>query len=281
MRRLITLVAPLLAVAIIGLVPIAKAGEQRPVVAVKGERLTVQVQDRPLDWVLEEISRASRVAIVRAAGVGDERVSLQLHDVPLDEALREILTDHDAFFFYGVEREAPASLSVIWVYPKGQGRGFAPVPPEAWASTQEIQEQAKTDPDPAARAKAIEALVERKGGQARDAVLEALRDRDDQVRTQALYAALSAGLGIPAQALTQMALRDPSPNVRFLALQGLASDPNARAAISVETVATQALSDPSPHVQIKAREILDRLDQAARPPRPTAPAQGQLQPQGQ
>ena len=281
MRGLINFAAPLFAAAMTALIPIANAEEQRPIIAVKGERLTVQVQDRSLDWVLEQISRESRVAIVRAAGVGDERVSLQLHDVPLDDALREILTDHDAFFFYGVEREAPASLSVVWVYPRGQGRGFAPVPPEAWASTQEMQEQAKADADPAARAKAIEALVERKGGQARDAVLEALRDRDDQVRTQALYAALSAGLGIPAQALAQMALRDPSPNVRFLALQGLAFDPNARAAISVETIATQALTDPSPHVQIKAREILDRLDQAARSARPSAPAQGQFQPQGQ
>ena len=281
MRGMLSFVVLVCAAAVIALVPIAKAEEQRPIIAVKGERLTVQVQDRPLDWVLEQVSRESRVAIVRAAGVGEERVSLQLRDVPLDEALRQILTDHDAFFFYGVERDEPASLSVVWVYPKGQGRGFAPVPPEAWASTREMQEQAKADPDPAARAKAIEVLVERKGGQARDAVLEALRDRDDQVRTEALYSAQNAGIGVPAQALAQMALRDPSPSVRFLALQGLASDPNARAAISLEAIATQALSDPSPHVQIKAREILDRLDQAARPRRPSAPAQGQLQPQGQ
>lgn len=139
MRGLINFAAPLFAAAITALISIANAEEQRPVVAVKGERLTVQVQDRPLDWILEEISRESRVAIVRAAGVGDERVSLQLHDVPLDEALHEILMDHDAFFFYGAEREAPAALKVVWVYPKGRGRGLAPVPPEAWASTQEMQ----------------------------------------------------------------------------------------------------------------------------------------------
>lgn len=281
MGRALSSVTLLFAAAITAFVPIAKAEEQRPIITVKAERLTVQVQDRPLDWVLEQISRESRVAIVRAAGVGGERVSLQLRDVPLDEALRQILADHDAFFFYGVEREEPTSLSVVWVYPKGQGRGLAPVPPEAWASTQEMQEQAKADPDPAARAKAIEALVERKGGQARDAVLEALQDRDDQVRTQALYAAQNAGIGIPAHALARMALRDSSPSVRFLALQGLAADPNAKAAIDLRTIATEALSDPSPHVQIKAQEILDRLDPAARPAQPSAPGQSQFQPQGQ
>src|SRR5712692_5240951 len=45
-------------------------------------RLTIQVQDRPLEWVLEEISRRARIAIVRAAGVGRERVSLELRDLP-------------------------------------------------------------------------------------------------------------------------------------------------------------------------------------------------------
>ena len=281
MRGMLSIVVLVCAAAVIALVPIAKAEEQRPIIAVKGERLTVQVQDRPLDWVLEQVSRESRVAIVRAAGVGDERVSLQLRDVPLDEALRQILTDLDAFFFYGVERDEPASLSVVWVYPKGQGRGFAPVSPEEWASTQEMRKQATADPDPAARAQAVEILVERKGGQSLDVVVEALRDRDDQVRTQALYAALSAGIEVPPHALAQMALSDPSPNVRFLALEGLAADPNVGTAINVGTIATQALSDPSPHVQIKAREILDRLDQATRSAQPSAPAQGQFQPQGQ
>src|SRR3989442_14970629 len=102
-------------------------------------RLTVQVQNRQLEWVLEEISRQARVAIVRGAGVGAERVSLDLQGLPIDEALQLILVDHDAFFFHGVEKKAPALLRVVWVYPKGRGRGLAPVPSEEWASTRELR----------------------------------------------------------------------------------------------------------------------------------------------
>ncbi len=240
-------------------------------------RLTVQIQNSRLEWVLEEISRQSRVAIVRAAGVGGERVSLDLQGLPLDEALRQILTDHDAFFFYSVEKEAPALLRAVWVYPKGRGRGLAPVPPEEWASTRELRKEATANPDPGARARAVEVLVERSGDQAVAVVGAALRDRNDDVRTRTLFGALRAGLPIPADLLAQLALADPSPNVRFLALDGLAADPKARATVDVARIAMQALNDPSPHVRIKAQEILKQREPAGRRPGPSQPAQGRWQ----
>ncbi len=219
-------------------------------------RLTVQIQNRPLEWVLEEISRQSRVAIVRAAGVGGDRVPLALQGLPLDETLRQILTDHDAFFFYSVEKEAPALLRAGWVYPRGRGRGLAPVPPEEWASTRELCNEATANPDPAARARAVEILVERSGDQAMDVAGAALRDRDADVRTRTLFGALRTGLPIPADRLAQLALADPSPNVRFLALEALPTDPKARTTVDVAGIVIHALNDPSPHVRIKAQEIL-------------------------
>lgn len=236
-------------------------------VVFKEGRLSVSVHKSSLEWVLEEISRKGGVAIMRAEGVGEERISIQFQNLPLDEGLRRILKDHDAFFFYGVEEtsagvrekstggKASAALRALWVYPKGQARGLAPVPPETWASTKEF-EQKLTDPNPEVRARAVYTLIERKGDQALDAVLQALIDRDDQVRTRALYGALSSGVDVPADFLSDLALHDKSSDVRFLALQGLAENPNAR------TVAELALGDPNEHVRLKAEEILLQLDSA-------------------
>jgi hypothetical protein len=253
-----------------------KQTEQRALITVTDGRLNLRVQSRPLGWVLEEVSREGRVAII-ADGVGGQRISAQFQDIPLDEALRQLLKDHDAFFFYGPEKTKPASLRAVWVYPKGRGRGLAPVPPEAWASTKEMLEEAEANPDPGARARAIQTVVERKGNRALDLVLGALQDVDDRVRTRALFAALGEGVRLPADSLIALAITDPSHNVRFLALEALVGqkDPNVRA------TAEQALNDPHPHVRNKAQDILNRLDAAARPPESSQSLQGQRQPGGQ
>jgi len=242
--------------------PSAKPNDQRPTITFQQDKLTVQVQNRPLEWVLHEISRIARLAIVRAPGAGSQRVTLQLRDVPVDEGLRQILVDHDAFYFYGIDKKAPASLRVVWVYPKGRGRGLVPIPAEEWASTKELRQEATTNPDPARRARAVEALVERSGDQALDTMLAAFRDADEGVRTRALYGALSAGVGLPADSLAGMALGDPSPKVRFLALEALAINPGT---VDLRTTAQQLLTDPDPLVRQKAGEILRQLDPVRRP----------------
>lgn len=254
---------------------VRKPAEQpRPLITFKDGRLTVQVQNRPLEWVLEEISRRVHVAIVKAAGVGGERISLQIKNLPLDDALRHILVEHDTFFFYGVEKDGPASLRVVWVYPRGKGRGIVPVPPESWASTAEL-ERRLGDPDPAVRAQSLAGLIERRRDQAVEEVLRGLGDWNEQVRTQALYGALNAGVTIPPETLGQMALGDPSANVRFLALEALGGDPNAGA------IAQQALNDPNPQVQQKAREIIRRLEAPTRSLERRESLQNQPRPRGQ
>lgn len=240
----------------------ATATEPTPSITVKDGRMTVYVENRPLEWVLEEISRKASLAIVRGGSVGSERVSARFRDLPLDEGLRQILSEHDAFFFYGVWKKSTAALRVVWVYPKGRGQGLAPVPPEEWASTEELQREVRTNPDPAARAQAVEALVERKRDGARDVVLGALQDSDDEVRTRALYGALSAGVTLPADSLAAMALNDQSSKVRFLALEVLAVDPGT---VDLRAIAEQARNDPNPLLRKKAEEILGRFNRVNRP----------------
>jgi HEAT repeat protein len=142
---------------------------------------------------------------------------------------------------------------------------MAPIPPEAWASTQELIKEAKTSVNPATRAQAVQALLERKPDRAWDVVRDALQDPEDEVRTRALQGALGAGVVVPPDSLARLALSDPSSNVRFLALEGLAFDPSSPYLLPV---LEQALNDPHPAVRQRANEILAELNPA---PRQAAP----------
>ena len=92
------------------------------------------------------------------------------------------------------------------------------------------------------------------------AVLKALRDSDEQVRTQALYAANSNGINLPPETLLTMAHSDSSATVRVLALSGLEGHPEA------STAARDALQDPNPFVRSKATEMLSALEPAPQSP---------------
>lgn len=239
----------------------AAATPPPPIVSVKEGRLTVRVENRSQDWILEEISRQAKVAITRVSGSGPRHVTMHFQDLSLDEGLRQILASQDAFFFYGAAGKTPAVLRAVWIYAKGKGEGVEPVPPEAWASSKDLERDV-ADPDPDVRARAVEALIERKHDGARDIVLDALKDQDDGVRSTALHESLANDVDLPTELLTELALGDPSPDVRFLALDGLADHAGVRA------IAERAAHDPSLPVRQKAREILQELDGTPHPPPP-------------
>jgi len=244
--------------------PSSAASPGQLVVIAREGRLTVKVRNVSLERVLEEISRKAEVAIVQGPGIGAGPISVDLQDLAIDEGLRRILKENDAFYFYSADRKAPASLKVVWVYAKGRARGVAPVPMETWASTKELEGRL-SDPDPQARAQAVESLLERK--REPTVALMALNDVDEQVRTRALYAALSQGMPIPPDTLRTAALTDESADVRFLALEGLAVDP---AATDLRSIAERLQNDPNPLIRRKAEEILRRLDPVpASPPPPS------------
>ena len=237
---------------------------QPPQVSFKNDLLTLKAKSVPLAAILEAIGDAARVALViPTEGVGDAPVSVEMPNYPLEEALRTLLADYDAFFYYGAGEKDPARLQIVWVYPKGKGQGLAPVPPEEWASSDEMRDQLASS-DPEQRARAIDALVNRKGSAAQEEVMTALEDDNATVRSQALYSAMNRALDLPPETLNKLATDDASPDVRFLALESLqaTNDPNLRA------LAEQALNDPDLNVQNKAREILSQLDAANQPPAP-------------
>src|SRR5262245_12678296 len=229
----------------------------KPIITVTEGHLSVQVRNRSLKAILAEVSSSSGVPIVLGEGINDQRVSLRFRDLPLGQGLLVLLQALDSFFLYGVQGQSPASLRAVWVYPKGQGRRIVPVGPEVWASTDEMG-QRLSDPDPAERARAVEVLMERQGQRAFDASLQALADDDEQVRYRALYQAQKSSVALPGDVLLKLVQSDPSPVVRFLALDTIAKVPGADPE-HVREIAESALNDPHEAVREQASELLETL----------------------
>ena len=230
------------------------------VVDFKDGRLSVSVTNQPLAQVLSVISQKAMVAITGGGNLGrEQRVTMQFQGLSLEDGLRRLLANYDAFFFYGGDARAsgPTALKGVWVYPKGGGNGLEPVPAEEWASTSEYRGKLSAS-DPTVRADAIKTVVDREGDRARPAVLKALKDSDPQVRSSAL----NASVQISDDRLRDLVANDSSPDVRVLALGGLANGPGAR------EIATQARNDPDPHVRALAGEILGRLKASEAPSSP-------------
>jgi len=225
--------------------------------------VTLQAKEVPLRELLDQIAQAARVALIVDPQVtATEKVSVDFRTFPVEAALQGILKDYDAFYFFGAQDDPQARLRIVWVYPKGQGAGLQPLPPEQWASTKEIRERMNAA-DPNLRASAIEALVQRLADGAREEILTALRDADERVRTMALYEALDNAVEIPESTLVNLALYDTSPKVRFLALRALSGRED------MKWTAERALRDPNPHVRAAAQQILGRWQPAERAQQPS------------
>ena len=249
------------------------ASQQNSQISFSDGRLTANFKNLPLSRLADQLSHKAGVAVLLQYGVGSQLVSASFKTLPVDEALRQILRTQDVFFFYGVDEKQPSALKAVWIYPKGRGRGLAPVPPEKWGSTGELS-ALLADKDPQVRGQAIQTLVERKGGDAKSAVLKALHDGHAQVRATALYAALRSAVDLSPEELSGLALHDDSVDVRFLALQALSNSPEVR------PIAEEAVHDPSEVVSNQALVILNQLDAQAnqsQPPSPSANAQQENQ----
>src|SRR6266851_6904613 len=230
-----------------------KPSDLKSGISFTNERLSVNVERRSLARLVEEISDRAGIPVMLAGKITHQLLSVNFRDLPLDQGLRQIFGKYDSFFFYGVDEQGISRLRAVWIYPKGGGQGIAPVPAEKWASTNELQGML-SDKDPDVRGRAIETLAERKRQAALEAVLKSLQDNNDQVRVRALYGALKADVEIPEAVLSNMALNDASPDVRFVALQALAKTPNAR------PIAERALNDSSEAVRALAHEIAEPSD---------------------
>jgi hypothetical protein len=249
-------------------------------VSVESGHLTIDVLHQSRRAVLQQIADQAGITLFVSDEVSDPRVSLHASKLALDEGLKALLQDTDSFFLYGQTKAAAHGIVGVWVHARGRGRDFAPAPVDFQASPAEIK-RAPASAEPEARAQSVEALVQHRASDSVPAVLEALQDEDAVVRSRVLDAAVNFGVHIPESVLIQRVQFDPSPEVRLLALAGLASrlDPQVTGGVHVvnnadlRAISELALSDPSPEVQLQAQQNLQTLDALEGVPPPPEPEQ--------
>jgi len=244
-------------------------GDSAPqLISLKARTLSVALENQPLRWVLDEISRQSGMMFDTAPEISEHRVTDAFQNLPIERGLRRLLGSWDVFFFFGGDETEPR---YAWVYPKGKGTGFRPIPPEQWASTRELEE-AFNDSDPQVREQALRSLAERKGKSALDLLISALDDANDRVRNGALNAAADSNLEIPPETLIRLAGSDPSPAVRLSALAAISNyvdEPSAN--LDIMAIAINASTDTDPEVRTLAKNLIDRLAAKPMPPQLTSP----------
>lgn len=235
--------------------PAPPAGQMS--VSIEKGRISASIRNYSLGAMLEELGSRTGVALIPSDGmeIGAARVSAELPDVPVDEGLRRLFKNYDAFFFYGVGGDGASGLRAVWIYPRGAAAGLRPVPPEAWASSKELQ-AALADYDPDIRGRAYEALMSRPDRESRELVIQALRgisEPDGAVRERIVSMSFSTGNPLPPDLLMELVRFDGSAGVRLAALDALAAEPTLKEA------AQAALGDSSEVVRERAKEILAEL----------------------
>jgi hypothetical protein len=241
--------------------PAASGGTRRLALTVQRGRLSASIENAALLTVLEELSTVTRVTIIPGSGLHDELVSAELRGEPVDDGIRALLKNYDTFLFYGAAGRQPLpSLTAVWVYPRGAGAALRPVPPADWASTKDL-EAAVNDRDPSVRERAYDALMSRPDAASHNLVLLAIRgasETDSDVRQRLLSTALSQGIDLPREILSDLVRADGTEEIRLMALETLAADEDARPVIAA------ALTDPSALVRDRAKEALADLDRMTR-----------------
>jgi hypothetical protein len=228
----------------------------RLAVTLDAGQLAIRAADVPLGAVLAELSTRTGIAIEAAPALESHHVSASVKPAPVEQAIRELLKNYDAFFLYSAAARQGGRLTALWVYPRGAATNLRPVPPEAWASTREL-ELALADGDASVREQAYEGLLSRADRRSRNLVLLAIRgasETDSELRQRILSSAINRAMAIPRDMLADLVRADPSEEIRVIALDGLAGDPASHDAVSA------ALSDPSEVVRDRARDILAELD---------------------
>jgi hypothetical protein len=236
-------------------------------VSVVAGHLNIDVIDRPLRAVLQQIADQAGMSLFVSDEVGDAPVSLRAENLALDTGLKALLVDTDSFLLYGRTKGSSHGIVGMWVYAKGRGPDFAPMPVPHSSDAAEI-DGVPANAAPEERARSVEALVQQRGSAAVPAVLQALKDADALVRGRALDAAVNSGLDVPEEVLIRSIQVDPSPEVRFIALAGLAAllEPHMTAEgrvvdnAEVRAISELALNDPNSEVRWQAQQNLKALN---------------------
>jgi hypothetical protein len=228
-------------------------------VDIRHGEVTIRAENQSLKKVLDTLAHESGIQI-NSQLIRDRSLSIELVRVPLDRALQTILEFEDSFFAFASHGQSHVALKAVWVVPTGAGGQWPPQTPGCTRDLSEIEQQLASL-HPNQRAEAIETLIDLRGPDAAQAVVQSLEDQDDDVRYRALQKAYRAGVVLPPEVLGELIERDRSELVRMMAVEAVGNHPSIDAHDKA-ALARYAINDGSPAVQTRASELLSHLESA-------------------
>jgi hypothetical protein len=263
---------------------VAVDGEKTPAtpapefaLSLRDNLLSAKVEAAPLWQVLEQLTRQTHVKVYFENLSSEEKVSAAFEKLPLEEGIKRLLADKT--YTLGYEQAASTAVpkvNEIRIVSSRQGaskeelnellavlpaaRSKTECAPADARSVEVLAEEALHARDAAKRLTALKALAgkDKQDPKVASTVATALADKDTEVRGGALDLVLLQNIAVPPEALEKMAFKDPSPELRFNALDGLVdgSDPDV-----AKGYLEKALKDPDPGVKDMAAQMLERVNE--------------------
>jgi HEAT repeat protein len=185
---------PILLLGVLGMLGGALSARAEPrhpgspswVLAVQGDRLTVELHGVPLGEVLAELARQATLHVALSEATGHELVSVSFRHVPLDQAIRRLLGTRSYALVYAPSASGPGAREprriseLIVLSGKGQ-----PVEGEEARQAEPIEAEVLGHPDPQVRIAALEQWAAYREGDSVDPLTHAMVDPDEQVRARA------------------------------------------------------------------------------------------------
>ena len=220
----------------------------------EGPAMALESEGACLGAILDDLVRRTSMRVELPPGLGARPVAAAFAGLPAEQGLRRILEGTDYLLSREDSAEAAAiplaavSLQVLSAQASAAPRsGGGESPEEDGESLWHLAETARASARPEARGYEIQLLMQAGDSEAAlDAARSALGDARPETRRAALGALDDLGTGAApvAGAVAEIALYDPEPELRKLALHRLFGGAFPRAAVTDTLAAARADSDP-------------------------------------
>lgn len=269
--------------------------------------VSLDAQNVPLGILLTELGQRTQLAMTLPEEMKAERMTVLLQQRPLEAALREILLGKSYTFLYRQEkgqevivgvrlfpqhrpmtrlnasqrqtgislatRGVPPTLVVTGSWGRAETTGGDPKPVRISDDMplDDLKRSLTESKDPAFRSAALDAIANRGTDRPVNPFLaQSLSDGDYEVRGTALSLLMSSFDAVPIGPLASMATQDANPEFRMDAMSlmtdQLFKDERPEQDWAAVTAAlNRGLSDPDPDVREQAEMLLPTLDPAAQP----------------
>lgn len=209
--------------------------------------------NRALSEHLSLLEKTHGVTVFLDQSISPEQsVPVPPEEISLEQAIRTLFADYDYYLYYGSDSEKASNhLKMVWVFPRSSGAEMRIVPKESiqltckpsGAEPSSVPQQSDGAVSPHEQMKTLN---------------EALSSGDENTWNEALQSAIQAGLPVTSQQLEDFFRNATSDHVRADILSSLKLLPDVDSA-EVRRLSDIALQDPSPLVRDMALELQKSL----------------------